>query len=77
MNATAQDAEPKIKNEFKLTAVKTNNLLNVRCFNQKVISLNACRLVKERNPGGGVQEGEVGMKEPVTDNYSQGQCQFY
>jgi len=34
--------------------------------------LNACRLVKERNPGGGVQEGEVGMKEPSTDNSSLG-----
>jgi len=44
---------------------------------QKVFSLNACRLVKERNPGGGVQEGEVGMKEPITDNYSLGRCQFY
>ena len=77
MNATAQDAEPKIKNEFKLTAVKTNNLLIEAPDIQKVISLNACRLVKERNPGGGVQEGEVGMKEPVTDNYSQGQCQFH
>ncbi len=28
---------------------------------------NAGRLVKERNPGGGVQEGEVGITEPVND----------
>jgi len=35
-------------------------------------NLNACRLVKERNPGGGVQEGEVGMKEPGTNNCSEG-----
>jgi hypothetical protein len=34
--------------------------------------LNACRLVKERKPGGGVQEGEVGMKEPGTNNCSGG-----
>jgi hypothetical protein len=29
------------------------------------LKLNACCLVKERNPGSGVQEGEVGMKGTV------------
>lgn len=37
------------------------------CDRLVFLFINACRLVKERNPGGGVQEGEVGIKEPVTD----------
>jgi len=46
--------------------------LGRKLFQPSFAILNACRLVKERNPGGGVQEGEVGMKELITDNCSLG-----
>jgi hypothetical protein len=41
-----------------------------------LLTLNACRLVKERNPGGGVQEGEVGMKSQIPIKARRGDVQF-
>jgi hypothetical protein len=55
---------------FELTIPTIRSIINQAGTNSGLIYfyLNACRLVKERNPGGGVQEGEVGMKEPGTNN---------